>query len=99
MMLLWYQYGIVSSRVAGAQAAEAASIREQAEQEAANAAESRDGANEVLWRVNTEELNRRFRHALCVDMAKDRFGPETGQVLEAMLAAGRAFETQVGSHL
>lgn len=40
-----------------------------------------------------------FRHALCVEMARDKFDADSATVLEAMLAAGRAFETQVGLRL
>ncbi len=33
---------------------------------------------------------------MCVEMARDKFDQDTADVLEAMLAAGRVYETQVG---
>ncbi|KAG1677915.1 hypothetical protein FOA52_001333 [Chlamydomonas sp. UWO 241] len=46
----------------------------------------------LLWRVNTEEFNRRFRHRTCVDMVGEKIDSDAGNVLAAMLAAARPFE-------
>ncbi|GFH06521.1 uncharacterized protein HaLaN_01166, partial [Haematococcus lacustris] len=72
----------------------AAALKARAAQEAKAVALGQDGIHEVLWRVNSEEFNRRFRHIAIVDMARDRFDSDTARVLEAMLAAGRGYETQ-----
>ncbi len=147
----------------------AAALRARAESEARTAVASQNGAHDVLWRVNLEEFNRRFRcvrrthththththnnaythpyaeakllprahlcaisivhghstqawcvcvcvclcmrwyvcvcvcvcvcrHALCVDMAREKFDVDVSLVLEAMLAAGRMYERGVSTH-
>jgi len=36
-----------------------------------------------------------FRHACCVKLARTNYDDETATVMEAMLAAGRSYETKV----
>ena len=54
----------------------------------------------VLWRVNPEEFNRRFRHQTCVSLVTAKLGADAGTVLAAMLAHSRKFEAslQVSGH-
>ncbi|KAG2501534.1 hypothetical protein HYH03_000041 [Edaphochlamys debaryana] len=49
----------------------------------------------VLWRVNTDEFNRRFRHAAMVALIREKFDEDAAAVVTAMLAAGRPFEGSV----
>ncbi|GAX83075.1 hypothetical protein CEUSTIGMA_g10501.t1 [Chlamydomonas eustigma] len=49
----------------------------------------------ILWRVNTEEFNRRFRHKACVDMVRDKIDEDAAGVLSAMLTATRPYETKL----
>jgi len=46
-----------------------------------------------MWRVNTEEFNRRFRHRVCADMVADKIDADAGGVLTVMLAASRPYES------
>ncbi|KAF6265727.1 hypothetical protein COO60DRAFT_870422 [Scenedesmus sp. NREL 46B-D3] len=52
-------------------------------------------AREMLWRVNPEEFNRRFRNKVMADLVADKLGADAGLVLAAMLSHGRRFETAV----
>eukprot|EP00878_Enallax_costatus_P021412 GHUV01022663.1.p1 GENE.GHUV01022663.1~~GHUV01022663.1.p1 ORF type:complete len:448 (+),score=165.80 GHUV01022663.1:328-1671(+) len=52
-------------------------------------------ASELLWRVNPDEFNRRFRNKVMVDLVADKLGSDAGTVLAAMLSHGRRFETDV----
>ena len=54
-----------------------------------------DGHAAVQWRVNFDEFNRRFRHAACVNLVRQKLGARAATVVEAMLASGRRFETKV----
>jgi hypothetical protein len=58
----------------------------------ADAEAPRDGP---LWRVNAAEFNRRFRHAACAALVREKHGREMGCAMAAMLEASRPFETQV----
>ena len=49
----------------------------------------------VQWRVNFDEFNRRFRHAACADLVRQKLSGCAAAVIEAMLSAGRRFETKV----
>lgn len=49
----------------------------------------------ILWRVNTDEFNRRFRHARCVELVKEKMDAQSAVVVECMLAVGRLSETSV----
>mmetsp|Transcript_28003 Transcript_28003/g.61450 ORF Transcript_28003/g.61450 Transcript_28003/m.61450 type:complete len:586 (+) Transcript_28003:89-1846(+) len=49
----------------------------------------------LLWRVNYEEFNRRFRHKACVDMVSDKIDTDAGSVMAAMLTASRPFENRL----
>jgi len=49
----------------------------------------------VLWRVNPEEFNRRFRHQTCVSLVTAKLGADAGTVLAAMLAHSRKFEASL----
>ncbi|KAH7416484.1 hypothetical protein KP509_14G093600 [Ceratopteris richardii] len=52
-------------------------------------------STEVLWRVNFEEFIRRLRHQACVKQVRSRLEPGAGSILQAMLEATRASETDV----
>lgn len=52
-------------------------------------------ASELLWRVNPDEFNRRFRNKVMVDLVADKLGSDAGTVLAAMLSHGRRYETAV----
>ncbi|WIA34705.1 hypothetical protein OEZ86_013016 [Tetradesmus obliquus] len=56
-------------------------------------------AREMLWRVNPEEFNRRFRNKVMADLVADKLGADAGTVLAAMLSHGRRFETTVQGDL
>lgn len=58
---------------------------------------SQDAAAEQqhLWRANMEELNRRLRHEVCIQMVRDKHGSSAATALAAMLAASRQHETKV----
>lgn len=49
----------------------------------------------ILWRINNDEFNRRFRHQAMVALIREKFDDDAAAVVTAMLAAGRAFETSV----
>ncbi|KAG2453942.1 hypothetical protein HYH02_002145 [Chlamydomonas schloesseri] len=49
----------------------------------------------VLWRVNNDEFNRRFRHQAIVGLVREKFDEDSASVVSAMLAAGRPFESSV----
>jgi len=49
----------------------------------------------VLWRVNNDEFNRRFRHQKVAKVVGDKLGADAGVVVAAMLNATRASEKQV----
>eukprot|EP01026_Neomeris_dumetosa_P050647 TRINITY_DN44449_c0_g1_i13.p1 TRINITY_DN44449_c0_g1~~TRINITY_DN44449_c0_g1_i13.p1 ORF type:complete len:435 (-),score=64.36 TRINITY_DN44449_c0_g1_i13:193-1497(-) len=49
----------------------------------------------VLWRVNFEEFNKRFRHQRCGEFLRDKEGQQKGLVVEALLRAQRKQETEV----
>ncbi|PNW72301.1 hypothetical protein CHLRE_16g673900v5 [Chlamydomonas reinhardtii] len=49
----------------------------------------------VLWRVNNDEFNRRFRHQAIVGLVREKFDEDAAGVVSAMLAAGRPFESSV----
>ena len=49
----------------------------------------------ILWRVNYDEFNRRFRHASCVELVREKVGQDESIVLEAMLQMARNHETGV----
>eukprot|EP01024_Parvocaulis_polyphysoides_P054362 TRINITY_DN5489_c0_g2_i2.p1 TRINITY_DN5489_c0_g2~~TRINITY_DN5489_c0_g2_i2.p1 ORF type:complete len:538 (-),score=60.36 TRINITY_DN5489_c0_g2_i2:357-1796(-) len=51
--------------------------------------------NLVLWRVNFEEFNKRFRHQKCGQFIRDKEGQTKGLVVEALLRAQRKQETEV----
>ncbi|KAK9828834.1 hypothetical protein WJX72_002313 [[Myrmecia] bisecta] len=57
---------------------------------------SKEGA--VLWRVNTDECNRRLRHAACVRLVTQKRGTDVGAALAALLAASCPFETKLKEH-
>ncbi|MCO5574253.1 hypothetical protein L7F22_028035 [Adiantum nelumboides] len=52
-------------------------------------------AKEVLWRVNSEEFQRRLRHQACVKQVRSRIDPGAGTILQAMLEATRNAEANV----
>ncbi|GAB4814781.1 hypothetical protein N2152v2_001827 [Parachlorella kessleri] len=52
-------------------------------------------AGEVLWRVNYEEFNRRFRNEAVVALVNEKHGAETAAVMAAMLLANARFEAGV----
>ncbi|GLC40692.1 hypothetical protein PLESTM_001102200 [Pleodorina starrii] len=49
----------------------------------------------VLWRVNNDEFNRRFRHQAMVALIREKFGDDSAMVVTAMLAAARPYEGSV----
>jgi len=61
--------------------------------EEADGSEEVDSVATVLWRVNAEEFNRRFRHKLCVELVREKMDVASAAVVEAMLAVGRVSET------
>ena len=53
------------------------------------------GEQQHLWRACMEELNRRLRHEVAVQMVRDKHGSTGATALAAMLAASRHHETKV----
>mmetsp|Transcript_17617 Transcript_17617/g.38434 ORF Transcript_17617/g.38434 Transcript_17617/m.38434 type:complete len:553 (-) Transcript_17617:215-1873(-) len=51
-----------------------------------------DMERDVLWRVNPDEFNRRFRHMLCVQLVNKKVEPAAGAVLNAILRVSREHE-------
>ncbi|GIL79813.1 hypothetical protein Vretimale_12430 [Volvox reticuliferus] len=49
----------------------------------------------VLWRVNNEEFNRRFRHQAMVALIGEKFNGDAASVVTAMLATARPYESSV----
>ncbi|MEW5301413.1 MAG: hypothetical protein WDW36_004273 [Sanguina aurantia] len=47
---------------------------------------------QVLWRINPEEFNRRFRHKAIVALMEEKVDQDAGTVIAAMLEASRGFE-------
>eukprot|EP00218_Dolichomastix_sp_CCMP3274_P007624 CAMPEP_0170134692 /NCGR_PEP_ID=MMETSP0033_2-20121228/2052_1 /TAXON_ID=195969 /ORGANISM="Dolichomastix tenuilepis, Strain CCMP3274" /LENGTH=587 /DNA_ID=CAMNT_0010370261 /DNA_START=23 /DNA_END=1786 /DNA_ORIENTATION=- len=56
---------------------------------------SSDGPDDVLWRVNFDEFNRRFRHKSCVALVRQKMGGAAAAVLAAMLRLSRPHEADV----
>lgn len=56
---------------------------------------SSSSSSHVLWRVNHEEFNRRFRHQCCVTMVADKINRDAGTVVAGMLNHSRPFETKL----
>lgn len=70
---------------AGAEGGSAASLP-------AQAAAAGDEEAPVLWRVNYDEFNRRFRNDVIVSTAKLKYGVHAGQAVEGLLVANACFE-------
>ncbi|CAG9460929.1 unnamed protein product [Pedinophyceae sp. YPF-701] len=50
---------------------------------------------EVLWRPNVEELNRRMRHDICVELVRQKIGTAAAGALRAMLVHLRTHESEL----
>mmetsp|Transcript_6773 Transcript_6773/g.18176 ORF Transcript_6773/g.18176 Transcript_6773/m.18176 type:complete len:686 (+) Transcript_6773:251-2308(+) len=87
--------GTKKAEASGESALGISAKKERAEREALAISSSQDSGQDVLWRLNYEELNRRFRHACCVRLARSNYDEDTATVMEAMLAAGRSYETKL----
>ncbi|KXZ55574.1 hypothetical protein GPECTOR_2g1123 [Gonium pectorale] len=49
----------------------------------------------LLWRVNNDEFNRRFRHQAMVSLVREKFDDDAAAVAAAMMSAARPYETTV----
>ena len=56
-------------------------------------AESDD--DDVLWRLNFEEFDRRFRHQLVVQLVREKIDPPVGELVSVFLEQTRPHETSV----
>ena len=85
----------VGEDIEGMDGAEEVGRKRKARPDGGGGAREGEEEEEVLFRLNFDEFDRRFRHQICVDLVREKINPEVGELLTVFLDLTRPLETVV----